>query len=712
MNLLFPFFLIGMAAVAVPILLHFRRQPPQKSVPFSSLMFLEQTPVPPRTRRKLEDWLLLLLRCLALLLLALMFARPYFRTRGDMVATTGTTWCLLVDTSASMNRPGAVEEMKKRLSEATAILREQDHVMLATFDKEPRELLGFETWQSLPEGGRKAELQRLLDGVKPGWQSTDLGRALRYAAGRFQGQAVEGSRKQRIVLVSDLQEGSALEALHADSWPDKVTVTPLVVNAPWKDNFALSTASVMIEEEAAAVPGKGAAPTGGEGAIRVRVTSGREAAHEKFTLKWAEGRELVEASVPPGGSRIVRAPGRPDSTAAADGELHLSGDAVDFDNQLYVAKTRARELRIVCVGDRLSRTDTASPLFYLVRAFQPTATLKPVLVEKTHQDLGRVDLPGTAVVFAFGEGTEGSAAMLKDWVQAGGALVYVAQEGDKGGLLRAITGEVGWGFKESASGEALLQDLAFDHITLRAFAEAGVRDFNKVRFWKHRQLVRGESADAPAGKGQVLARFDDRVPAWMEWTAASGRLLYVGASWTGAESQFAVSSKFVPWLYGLLDWASGGTALGTVYTVGDSIPAAAGNWQGTVSVTGPDGKTALWDAAEEPTFSRTSVPGIYRFGTGEAAQSIAVNLAAAEGRLAPLPVERLTELGVTLEPSLSGRVSADAAAALVRREDALEEQRQKLWKAALLAALIVLLMETWLAGRREGKARNPEIQPA
>lgn len=708
MNLLFPFFLIGIAAIAVPILLHFRRQPPQKAVPFSSLMFLEQTPVPPRTRRKLEDWLLLLLRCLALLLLALMFARPFFRTRGDMVATSGTTWCLLVDTSASMNRPGAKEEVKARLGEALSAVREQDHVMLATFDREPRELLGFDAWQSLPEGGRKAELQRLLDGVKPGWQSTDLGRALRYAAGRFQGQAGEGSRKQRIVLVSDLQEGSALEALHADSWPDKVTVTPLLVKAPWKDNFALSTASVAVEEEAAAVPGKAAAPTGVEGAIRVRVTSGREATHEKFTLKWAGGGESIEASVPPAGTRILRAPGRPEAAAAADGVLHLSGDALDFDNHLYVAKARTRELRIVCVGDRLSRTDTASPLFYLVRAFQPTAGLKPVIVEKTHQDLGRTDLPGTAVVFAFGEGTEASAALLKDWVQAGGALVYVAQDGDKGGLLRALTGEAGLGFKESSSGEALLQDLAFDHITLRAFAEAGVRDFSKVRFWKHRQLSLGE----PAGKGQVLARFDDRTPAWMEWTVGSGRMLYVGASWTGSESQFAVSSKFVPWLYGLLDWASGGTAMGTVYTVGDSIPAAAGNWQGTVSVTGPDGKTALWDAAKEASFSGTSLPGIYRFGTGEAAQSLAVNLAAAEGRLAPLPMERLSELGVTLEPSLSGRVSADAAAALVRREDALEEQRQKIWKAVLLAALVVLLMETWLAGRREGKARTPEVQPA
>ena len=90
MNFLFPAFLLAAAAVAIPILLHFRRQPPQKAVPFSSLMFLEQTPVAPRTRRKLEDWLLLALRCLALVLLALMFSRPFFRAGKETAAATGT----------------------------------------------------------------------------------------------------------------------------------------------------------------------------------------------------------------------------------------------------------------------------------------------------------------------------------------------------------------------------------------------------------------------------------------------------------------------------------------------------------------------------------------------------------------------------------------------------------------------------------------------
>jgi hypothetical protein len=68
MSWLFPLYLAGAAAVIVPILLHLRRQPPKDRVAFSSLMFLEETERQPTRRRRLENWLLLLARCLILIL--------------------------------------------------------------------------------------------------------------------------------------------------------------------------------------------------------------------------------------------------------------------------------------------------------------------------------------------------------------------------------------------------------------------------------------------------------------------------------------------------------------------------------------------------------------------------------------------------------------------------------------------------------------------
>jgi len=120
-SFLFPLYLLGAAALAVPILLHLRRRPPKEHIPFSSHMFLEKTPERLTRRTRLERWLLLALRCLALLLLAFAFTRPFFRslTLPNEVAAK-TRAVILVDQSASMQREDlwqrALTEAKDALS--------------------------------------------------------------------------------------------------------------------------------------------------------------------------------------------------------------------------------------------------------------------------------------------------------------------------------------------------------------------------------------------------------------------------------------------------------------------------------------------------------------------------------------------------------------------------------------------------------------------
>ena len=85
MSALTPLYLLGVLAVAAPIVFHLIRRSPRGEVPFSSLIFL--TPSPPRlTRRsRLDHILLLLLRALALCLLAFAFARPFLRQQAQQV---------------------------------------------------------------------------------------------------------------------------------------------------------------------------------------------------------------------------------------------------------------------------------------------------------------------------------------------------------------------------------------------------------------------------------------------------------------------------------------------------------------------------------------------------------------------------------------------------------------------------------------------------
>ena len=119
MSFLAPLFLIGAAAIAAPILFHLIRRTSREKIPFSSLMFLQ--PTPPRVTRKsrLENILLLILRCAVLCLLALAFARPF--VRNPLLAQSGkgaaTRTVLLLDTSASMRRENLWEEGRAKALE-------------------------------------------------------------------------------------------------------------------------------------------------------------------------------------------------------------------------------------------------------------------------------------------------------------------------------------------------------------------------------------------------------------------------------------------------------------------------------------------------------------------------------------------------------------------------------------------------------------------
>ena len=76
MTFLNPLVLLGLAAAAIPIVVHlfnFRRP---KTVDFSSLRFLREVERQSMRRVRIRQWLLLALRTLAILFLVLAFAQP------------------------------------------------------------------------------------------------------------------------------------------------------------------------------------------------------------------------------------------------------------------------------------------------------------------------------------------------------------------------------------------------------------------------------------------------------------------------------------------------------------------------------------------------------------------------------------------------------------------------------------------------------------
>lgn len=98
-----PIALLGLLAIAVPILIHLLGRHQSRIERFPTLRFIGVSRLVPTRRRRISDWLLLLVRCAIVAFAALALSQPVF-TRTS-TAPSQVTRVTIVDTSLSVNPP-------------------------------------------------------------------------------------------------------------------------------------------------------------------------------------------------------------------------------------------------------------------------------------------------------------------------------------------------------------------------------------------------------------------------------------------------------------------------------------------------------------------------------------------------------------------------------------------------------------------------------
>ena len=103
-SLLNPIFLWAATATAVPMILHMIQSSRTVRMPFSTIRFLKLAEKKSSRRIKMENFLLWLLRTLIMLLIALAFTMPMFRTEnfGNFLKGARRDVAIVIDTSYSM----------------------------------------------------------------------------------------------------------------------------------------------------------------------------------------------------------------------------------------------------------------------------------------------------------------------------------------------------------------------------------------------------------------------------------------------------------------------------------------------------------------------------------------------------------------------------------------------------------------------------------
>ncbi|MEO7411711.1 MAG: BatA domain-containing protein [Opitutaceae bacterium] len=693
MNFLAPLFLLGGIAIAAPIIFHLIRRTTREHRVFSSLMFL--LPTPPRlTRRsRLENWLLLLLRCLALGLLALGFARPFLKqsSPNDPPGGPAKRIVVLLDVSASMRRAGLFADARAQAESTIRKAGPGDQISVFTYDRVAQPVLSFGEWNGVAFSERIALATSRLAGLQPGWGGTNLGAALITAAEALadsENDKTVGTRQ--IVLISDLQNGSRVEALQAYEWPKGIELVaePLKTRNPTNAGLQLLADTADGDRQAATN-------------VRVRVSNAADSTREAFKIGWikAVGGELVgtpvETYVPPGQTRVISVP-----VADANGAtmIGLRGDDEDFDNTVFVIPPVQQKVTIAYFGSE-NAEDIQQPLFFLKRALPDTPRLAIAVKAQAAGAVLAPDVMASALFIVTDLLPANQAALLREQALAGKTILFVAKNAAAAAALGPLLGLDNLAAEEvKPPSYAMLGEIDFQHPLFSPFNDPRYSDFTKIHFWKYRRL---DPAAIPGAR--MLAKFDRGDPALLEVPVGKGRVLVLASGWNPEDSQFAVSSKFVPMLFSILELGGGLAAPVGQRMVGDPLPFPTERNE-TLAVRTPDGKT-VQPPAESTVFSATLQPGIYRVENAGRSQEFAVNLDSAETRTTPLPLEELERLGVPL-----ARKKAVVAATTPAQDALLQggaaESRQKLWRWFIIATLFVLLGESALAG---WTARKPAL---
>lgn len=712
MSFLAPLFLLGAAALAGPILFHLIRRTTRERTLFSSLRFLRQSPPTLTRRSRIEHWLLLLLRCLALALLALAFARPYFRkpTPPDPDANSQRRTLLLIDTSASMRRPDLWKETLRRAEAHIRQAANGEQLAILAFNRSASLALSFQQWDSAAPSDRTATALAALNTLQPSWLPTHLGPALVRAAEELADpDAAQTNRQSRIILISDLQEGARLDPLQSYEWPSGIEVVPDPVKPSTSGNASLQLIPEAPDADRALSP-----------TLRVRIANSADATSEQLTLAWNPIPGLppispVQAYVPPGQARIVAIPSptnrpaatptNPPANTAATAQpfvasLTLSGDPQPFDNTLFVHPPQPTRIHLLYLGpDKPS--DARQPLFFLSRALPESRRQSVVITHASPAAPPSAGEIGNArLLIATDALPDPLADSLRARIEAGQTLVFAPASAAAAPTLARILRTPGLSLVDQKPPRyALLGDLDFRHPLLAPFADPRFSDFTRIHFWRYRQFTSPLPTNA-----QVITRFDSGDPAWVDFPIGRGRLLFLASGWSTTDSQFALSSKFVPWIYSLLDLAGLSPANALNPVVGDPFPLPP-NRTSPLAIRRPDGSVTNVPPSLDA-FSDTDQPGVWSIGTGPDAIPVAVNLDPAEGRTTPLSLEQLERLGVRLEASLSANAAPEQKP--VGIPPAIEaESRQKTWRWLILAALATLAFETFLAGFSTRRLLSP-----
>src|SRR5688572_27737938 len=379
MGFVAPLLLVGLAALTIPVLIHLIQRERKRVVEFPSLMFLRKIPYQSVRRRRIRDWLLLMMRLAALALIVMAFARPFFK-RDSLAAATqqgAREAVVLVDTSYSMGYGDRWQRARTAAADAIAALGAGDRASLVFFSS------GAEV--AVRSAGDRGRLEAGLATAEVGAGATRYAPALKLA-GSLLGESALPRRE--IILISDFQRRGweATPGRDDVKLPERTTLTP--VNVATGETSNLSVTPVSLQR------------TRFENHDRITVTAGvvnhSKAASRATLALEVDGQSIQSqsAEVAAGGSSSVTFAPFTVASRNMRGTVKLPDDGLKRDNAFHFVVSPLEPVRVMVVN----RAGAERQLLYLTRALTIGESPRVELMTRTPTGVSDADLRQAGVV--------------------------------------------------------------------------------------------------------------------------------------------------------------------------------------------------------------------------------------------------------------------------------------------------------------------------
>lgn len=609
MNLSFlsPLFLIGLAAIALPVLAHLISKKSGAKISFPAVKFLISSQGDLAARSKIKDITLLILRALILVFIVLVFAKPAVFSFSAAQENTPKSQGIVIDNSFSMGYSNNFSRATSKAQDLIDSLPDGSFVLITSLvpisEQEP----------SITQD--KIQTKKALKEIELSYTFTDNDKRLQDIYTKL--QKAPNERKE-VTLITDLQKNGWENEGVLRSWLEVIDISENLEAS----NHAVSQTQLKHEKNSITI--EAAVSNFSSDSVKELLTRAR--------LGDEEIREFFD--IGPEDKSVKKFNFSNDRREMpSHGSVETSHDKLKVDDIRHFIINDQDQFRILIVDGDPREDSRLSETYYLARALETISELSDTNIFIIDNDsFIDEDLLDYGLIFLanIGEITPRIAKELEEFTNSGGSTVIFLGNRVRAGSYNAL-------LKDILPGE--LQNIEEEKLSLLPedsdiFSKDIKEKVNQVKIQKLFNF-------APNAESETLISASNNKPFLIKKEYGKGSVFIFTSTADSSWNNFSITPVFLPVIKNIHDFPYLAKSKRRNYLVDETVNIDISQDTESAIVIDPSGQQFKLNI-EVPEFNKTGLQGIYTVEqNGEKAYEFAVNIDPKESNLKKTSIPKI-----------------------------------------------------------------------